>query len=146
MPAEPAIHSDARPRRRDRRERGTAMVELALTLPLLMALVVGIIDVGDALNAYISVVNASRDGARLAARGNATDGQVSALLVTDLSNVRNNTGSPAVTIAHDVVTGQPSIRVQACINHRLLVSYPLLPVPNPIHLCAATTMRVLTFS
>lgn len=43
------------------------MVELALALPLLLLLLLGILDVGRALNAYVTVRNASAEGAHWAA-------------------------------------------------------------------------------
>ncbi|MCX7853472.1 MAG: TadE/TadG family type IV pilus assembly protein [Anaerolineae bacterium] len=47
-----------------RRERGNALVELALTLPLLLMLTLGAIELGRGLNTYLALVNASREGAR----------------------------------------------------------------------------------
>jgi len=49
------------------RDRGAAMVEFALLLPLLLLLLFGIIDFGRALNAQITITQAAREGARLAA-------------------------------------------------------------------------------
>jgi Flp pilus assembly protein TadG len=50
-------------------ERGAAAVEFALLLPLLLLLVFGIIDFGRAINAQITLTQAAREGARLAALG-----------------------------------------------------------------------------
>jgi len=49
-------------------ERGQSLVEMALVLPLLLLLVLGIIDFGRAFNNYIIITNAAREGARYAAR------------------------------------------------------------------------------
>ena len=46
---------------------GAAAVEFALMLPLLLLLLFGIIDFGRALNAQITITQAAREGARLAA-------------------------------------------------------------------------------
>jgi Flp pilus assembly protein TadG len=51
------------------RDRGTAAVEFALVLPLLLLIVFGMIDLGRALNAQITLTEAAREGARLAALG-----------------------------------------------------------------------------
>jgi Flp pilus assembly protein TadG len=45
-------------------ERGNALIELALTLPLLLMLTLGAIELGRGLNTYLALVNASREGAR----------------------------------------------------------------------------------
>jgi Flp pilus assembly protein TadG len=66
------------------RDRGAAAVEFALLLPVLLLLVFGIIDFGRALNAQITLTQAAREGARLAALGqpdvvNRTQGAASGL-------------------------------------------------------------------
>jgi len=50
-------------------DRGATAVEFALLLPLLLLLVFGIIDFGRAINAQITLTQAAREGARLAALG-----------------------------------------------------------------------------
>jgi Flp pilus assembly protein TadG len=55
--------------RRIKQARGQSLVEFALVLPLLMILVFGIIDFGMGLRSYISLTNATREGARFAAIG-----------------------------------------------------------------------------
>ena len=51
------------------RDRGAAAVEFALVLPLLLLIVFGIIDFGRLLNAQLTLTQAAREGARLAAVG-----------------------------------------------------------------------------
>ena len=58
-----------RSRRRSAQDRGTAAVEFALVLPLLLLVALGIIDFGRAINAQITLTQAAREGARLAALG-----------------------------------------------------------------------------
>ena len=53
--------------RRVRSERGAELIEFALTLPLLLLLVLGIIEFGFLFQEYEVVTNAAREGARLAA-------------------------------------------------------------------------------
>ncbi|MDD2421240.1 MAG: pilus assembly protein [Heliobacteriaceae bacterium] len=50
-------------------QRGQALVELAIALPVLVLLVLGTIEFGRVFYAYQVVTNASREGARLAAIG-----------------------------------------------------------------------------
>ena len=50
-------------------DRGSAAVEFALVLPLLVMLLFGIIQFGFVYNAYITVTHAAREGARMAAVG-----------------------------------------------------------------------------
>ncbi len=53
-----ALHGD---------ERGQAIIELALALPLVVLLVFGALDVGRLFNAQIVITEAAREGARIAA-------------------------------------------------------------------------------
>ena len=48
------------------RERGSAMVETAITIPLLLVLMVGIFEVGRAYETWQVLTNAAREGARMA--------------------------------------------------------------------------------
>jgi Flp pilus assembly protein TadG len=60
--------------RRRSRDRGATAVEAALTIPLLLLIVFGIIDFGRMLNVQLSVSAAAREGARAeAVGGSATD-------------------------------------------------------------------------
>ena len=49
-----------------KREEGATLVEFALVIPVLLLLVIVILDLGRAVNAYVTVSNASREGARYA--------------------------------------------------------------------------------
>jgi Flp pilus assembly protein TadG len=52
-----------------RRDRGASAVEFALLLPVLLLLLFGIVDFGRAINAQITLTQAAREGARVAALG-----------------------------------------------------------------------------
>ena len=58
-----------RPAASEPRERGSVAVEFALLLPILLLLVFGVVDVGRAISAQITLTQAAREGARLAALG-----------------------------------------------------------------------------
>lgn len=122
-------------------ERGSSMVELTLALPILLALVIGIINVSDILYTYSAIVAATRDGARLGVR-NADNATIRALVITNTSQLRSKPLSSDITITNPTVSGKKAITVSACDKQKLLIKYPLLPIPNPLTLCASTTMRV----
>jgi Flp pilus assembly protein TadG len=58
--------SSRRTRRLGRRERGQGLVEFALILTPLLLVMLGIIQAGLIFNAYVTVANAAREGARAA--------------------------------------------------------------------------------
>lgn len=63
-------------RRLRRADRGTSTIEFAMTAPLVLLLLLGTLDFGRALNAYVTVSNAAREGLRFAARNPAASADV----------------------------------------------------------------------
>lgn len=70
-----------------RRDKGQSLVEFALTLPLLLILVFGIIDFGNGLRAYIALTNGVREGARYGAIGNPLGSPATSCVGLDNSTV-----------------------------------------------------------
>lgn len=71
-----------RARARRRGSRGQSLVEFALVFPIFILLLAGMIDFGLGLFQYMTLINATRDGARLAATActatSCTDGAIEA--------------------------------------------------------------------
>jgi Flp pilus assembly protein TadG len=63
-------------RRRHRRDRGAAIIEVAITLPLLLLISVATFEFGRAFQTWQVLTNAAREGARLAIIAGSTDGGV----------------------------------------------------------------------
>jgi len=59
-----------------RAESGQGLLELAVILPVLLILLMGLVEIGFALRDYLVVVNATREGCRFAARGRFSDEEV----------------------------------------------------------------------
>jgi Flp pilus assembly protein TadG len=53
-------------RRRDRHERGQALVEFALVLPVIVVIVLGLLDLGRAVYSYNTLAQSARQAARVA--------------------------------------------------------------------------------
>jgi Flp pilus assembly protein TadG len=118
------------------------LVELALTIPVLLLLLVGVVEVGNALNAYLTVVDAGRDGARLGSKGSASDDEIKNLVVTETGRLPNDVQPGDITVERNVLPGAPtrsSIRVTVCYNHSPILPVPLV-IPNPLRMCSTTTM------
>lgn len=126
-------------------QRAQGLVELALALPVLLMLVMGIVDLGMALKSYITVTNASREGARMAIVCPATDDLIKNRVV--------DYASPAVKQAADVTvtwvnqpgerckSGQP-VEVKAFSDYTYVTPMLSLILPSPLRLSTKTTMRV----
>ena len=127
-----------------RREKGQSLVELSLLLPLFLVLVIGVVEVADSLNAYVTVIDAARDGARLGSKNLATDAQIKNLVVSETGRLRDPIDPSAdITITHTTASGAPAIKVKVCNNRSLLLGVPLI-MPDGFRMCSQTTMRVLS--
>ena len=62
------------------REKGSAMVEAAITIPLLLVLMVGIFEVGRAYQTWQVLTNAAREGARMSITPSSTPANTTALI------------------------------------------------------------------
>jgi hypothetical protein len=65
---------------RIRNERGTALVEAAITIPILLLIAIGIFEFGRAYQTWQVMTNAAREGARVAVTPGSTDGDVAAIV------------------------------------------------------------------
>ncbi len=92
-----------RTRRRRDGERGQSLVEFVLTAPILILMLIGLVEIGDGLNSYLTVVSAARDGARLSSQGNATDSAVVAMVAKETERIKSGGGiDNAIPMAADV--------------------------------------------
>lgn len=109
-----------------RNTRGQAVVELALVLPFLLLLVVGMMEFGLALHDYITVAEASRAGARAAAVGKDNE--------TIISTVK--AAAPTLDPEKIKVTIEPSAKAIRTVGSsaKVTVVYPVaIPVPYIIN-------------
>lgn len=109
------------PRRgRVRRQRGAALVELALVLPLLLVLLFGIVEAGWAFSQPLEIQHGAREAARLVAVDYGSDVEVAAE-VCDRMNFTGDTDSTKVTISllGGVDVGDPA-RVSVEASYRSL--------------------------
>ena len=121
-----------------RNERGAALVEMALVLPIVILLFLGIIDFGRALFLYNNLTNAAREGARF---GAASFPPVVADIttrvesrITDFSGVAVTTGKVQVTVPASGCTGDCKVTVK-------IVNYPFTPI-TPLPQVSGMTLSV----
>ena len=82
-----------------RSESGQSLIELAVLLPILLTLTLGVFDFALIYNTYVGIVNAANVGATYAATSPAAASNLSAITAAALgeSNVWRCTSQPAVT-------------------------------------------------
>jgi len=116
---------------RARSDRGAVAVELALVIPVLMMLLVGIIEFGRAYSVVISLDGASREGARALALGRTT-AEVDAA-------TRQST-----SVAIDVITQTPCIApggsARVTVARQFEFGIPFFPEISKM-LSASSSMR-----
>jgi len=115
-------------------DRGSAAVEFAMVLPLLLLLVFGIIDFGRMLNAKITLNEAAREGARSAALQSESAGIArAATLTADIGTTVGNTGTADLLTFDDYMNPLPSLNLTRTYTAASLAIAPgtnKLVIPN----------------
>ena len=105
-----------------RHDRGTALIEMALTLPLMLLVSAGIVEFGRAYQTWQVVTNATREGARIAVLPGVDDTSVTTRVRTYLSDGQlPNYSTATVTIARDATI---AIGAGTASASRVTVNYP----------------------
>jgi len=139
---------------RQKNDRGAAMIEMALTLPLLLLLSVSVFEFGRAFQTWQVLTNATREGARIASLPGTTDAAVSTRVQEYLQAGQLPSASfSSILITRDVMISIGGVDKSAS---KVTVSYPFefmvlqpvagLVVPGtdvgePITLSVSATMR-----
>jgi Flp pilus assembly protein TadG len=147
------------------RERGAALVELALVLPLLLVVIAGIVDFGFAFQRYEVITNAAREGARLASMSgyDATFVQTrvrqyvkQALNITDTQLEVVMPAADSVSVTYPNITinlsgggsvNAPTAQVDVSYHHQFMLLGPILGLINKswgsnITLQSSSLMRI----
>ncbi len=112
-------------RRSPRGERGNALAEFALVLPLLMMFVFGIIELGFAFTTAQAVEAAAREGGRLASLSSATASDVQDRVDATLAGVPLESG-PVVTIVPGDCDGREGQSVAVTVSGTRRVNIPFV--------------------
>jgi Flp pilus assembly protein TadG len=122
--------------------RGSMAVEFALVFPVLLLLLFSVIELGSAWYNRQLLVNASREGARMAALA---DGMGDNDVVAQVRSILNSSGfAGAANITSTGASGSPGtmVEVEITANLPLPVLGSLVPgVDSSAHVTASTTMR-----
>jgi len=133
--------------RRD--QRGAALVEMALTLPLMLLVSAGIFEFGRAYQTWQVITNAAREGARIAVLPGTTDTNVTNRVRTYMSDGQLPAAATAAVVIDHTATIPVGIGTSSA--SRVTVNYPftfmvLQPIAQLIspqaHTGAPLTMTV----
>lgn len=124
---------------RDRRsDRGTAAIEFAILLPVLMLILMGTLEWGRYFTFRESVIHAAREGARGGTLLDATATDARAAATAYLSTLHITPTSIDVDMNHSIAGGSgamPAIQVQLVVPFTTVTGLPLA-VPTSIQVAA----------
>ena len=104
--------------KRLRNQRGAALIETAVTIPLVLLVSVSIFEFGRAYQTWQVLTNAAREGARIAVLEGYTDAQVTTTVRNYMTGGRlPNSGTASVSIVRNVPFGVSTAS-------RVTVNYP----------------------
>lgn len=122
-------------------KKGQAIVELAIILPFLLFLIIGMVDCGRIMNAYLVTTNASREGARQASVGK-NDAEV----IASIQNAADSLDTPSlqITIIPQASERTRGTEVRVSISYPIKIITPLMGqiISNPYVVETSTSMRV----
>lgn len=122
-------------------EDGQSIIEFALILPILLLILMGILEFGLMLNAYLSINNASRDGARYASVGS-TDDSVVAAIENVLPMIDPLDVSVNISPLYGSRNRGDAVTVEVLYTYEVTMPVISAIISNSIDLRAETTMRV----
>ncbi len=129
-----------RKRTKDLGQRGQAVVELALVLPVLVMLLFGMVEGGRIFGSYLNVTHAVREGARVAALGG-TDTMIVQRVMDSATML-----SPDLLVVQINPPGQRQRGAEVTVSatYQVTIYAPVLSswAGGTFHVSASTTMRV----
>lgn len=124
-----------------KRENGQAMVELALILPVLLLILMGIIEFGFMFNSYLTLNNVSREAARYASLGG-SDVQAESRATDIAQNLDADKLTFVISPSEASRDRGDSVEVVVTYQYSLLTPFLDGIITNGIPLEAKTVMRV----
>lgn len=124
-----------------RDKRGQSLVELALVMPMVLLLLMGVVEFGRMFHTYLVITQGSREGARLAVVG-----ESDAAIVERVREVTASLDQTMLTV--DIQPGEDDrvrgVAVKVIVNFKLKLIVPdvMDVIPDPLTISASTVMRM----
>ncbi len=128
-------------RHKIKNEKGQALVEMALALPLLLLLLWGIVEFGRLGHAYLTVTHAAREGARLGAVGYSDEAINDEILRRTASLPQSNLTIQITPSEQGRHTGT-SLNVELEYSMEFLLPILAKALPDPYPVNTVSIMRV----
>jgi Flp pilus assembly protein TadG len=122
-------------------QRGQALVEFAIILPLLLLIIMSIIEFGLMLNSYLTVRNVSREGARAGIVGS-TNAEIENTIISTSPNLEECKLTINITPPEGSRKSGDTLTVKLTYKYKLIVPIISSLLGNEINLKAQTSMRI----
>ena len=122
-------------------QKGQALVEFAIILPILLMLVMGILQFGMMLNSYLTIENASREGARAGIVGS-SDVEIKNLIISTSPSLDPKNLIVSITPTEANRKSGDTLIVKVTYNYNLIVPIISSLFNNVVVLNGQTSMRV----
>jgi Flp pilus assembly protein TadG len=120
------------------RESGANLIETAILVPLLLLFLVGVADFGRAYHTYITMINAAREGARLAVGDPGDSSAIHGAVLREAQDSNIDLSGAVISIV-TAGAGHP-VRVTIQLDYNTLLGI-IIGVPN-FPMKASATFRV----
>jgi len=120
---------------------GQSLVETALVLPIILLILTGIIDFGMLLNNYSIIMNASREGARLAAIG-CEDDEIKERVKEITSSLKQSNLTSEIYPSQSMRKKGKEVTVTVGYNYSFITPVVSAVMPGPLYIEGKTVMRV----
>ena len=122
-------------------QKGQALVEFAIILPIIMLLIMGIFQFGMMLNAYITIENASREGARAGIIGS-SDAEIETLIISTSPSLEPERLTVTITPDETRRIAGNTLTVKVTYDYKLTVPIISNLFNKVIVLNGQTSMRI----
>ncbi|MGB9825186.1 MAG: TadE family protein [Desulfofundulus sp.] len=124
-------------------QKGQSLVELALTLPVIILILFGVLEFGRISYSYIVITHAAREGARAGAIGK-TDAEIIATIREAAPLPKADTNLHITTLEPSESARTPGLPFTVEVAYDVELVTPLFDelLPNPVRLRSRVTMRI----
>lgn len=122
-------------------QKGQSMVELAIILPILLLIIMGIFEFGRVMNAYLTINHAAREGARAASLGS-YDTQI--IEKIDTASYPLDILKLTKTISPSKISRTRGAYAAVTVAYDFDIIIPIIQnlVPSPLHIETQVVMRI----
>lgn len=124
-----------------KKKKGQALIEFAILLPILLLIIMGIAEFGIMLNSYLTIQNASREGARQGIMG-ASDQEITQVVLDSLDNLDVTKVDLEITPIYSNRKPGDELKIKVDYQYDLIIPIIKNIVGGSVNLTGQTSMRV----